>query len=285
MSIFKKKDKASVNVESPAEEIKQDLKRLKREKIVSSIIFILLGLVLLIWPGTSLGVVARVIGAVLTCGGIVAILMFLFNKEKGFASSAVLTVGVIVAVIGAWIFINPSFLVELIPTIIGLIVIISGILNLSECLTIHKLGKQGGIASLILAVVTIALGALVLVHPGVIADFIARIMGVVLAYNGVSDLYIISRVTGKVKEVAQAVSAVETTAQEITGSASGTSWQNEADADMDADSATTGHATGSKGASTQQHHAGIFGTVETTHFGDEPEEPAGPTLQFGDEQM
>ena len=194
----------------------RDLHRMKLEKIAGSLIFILLGIVLFIWPAAAMDTLSRVIGAVLVCGGVVAVLLFFFNKERGFASSAVLILGVIIAVIGYWIFTHPAFLTDLVPVITGLIIIISGIVNITEAVMIARMKKDGFAPSLVLAVITVALGVMILLRPGVVARFVARVMGAVLVYNGVSDLYIISRVTGKVRQAAAEASALTVTATETT---------------------------------------------------------------------
>ncbi len=221
MALFHKKTKETAGAKTPAAKTKaelfgRDLHRMKLEKMAGAVIFILLGVVLFGWPAAALDTLSRVIGAVLVCGGAVAVLLFFFNTEKGFASSAVLILGVIIAVIGYWIFTHPAFLTDLVPVITGLIIIISGIVNITEAVMIARMKKDGFVLSLALALITAALGVMILLKPGVIADFIARVMGAVLVFNGVSDLFIISRVTGKVKEAVQDATAVTVAAQEMT---------------------------------------------------------------------
>ena len=138
---------------SESETIRNAKKRLhtmKWNKVITSLIFIILGVVLLIWPNTALDVVCRIVGAGLLVGGVAAVVMFLVSRDRNFVSVAALTAGVIIAVIGLWLFMNPKFLVALVPTIMGIIIIISGVVNLGETITIHREHGDGTLASFIL---------------------------------------------------------------------------------------------------------------------------------------
>ena len=198
---------------SESETIRNAKKRLhtmKWNKVITSLIFIILGVVLLIWPNTALDVVCRIVGAGLLVGGVAAVVMFLVSRDRNFVSVAALTAGVIIAVIGLWVFMNPKFLVALVPTIMGIIIIISGVVNLGETITIHREHGDGTLASFILAVLTIALGLLIFFNPFHTAALLVRVLAIVMIFNGISDLWIISRITGTIKDVEQDLKAVDT---------------------------------------------------------------------------
>ena len=105
---------------------------------------------------------------------------------------------------------NPKFLVALVPTIMGIIIIISGVVNLGETITIHREHGDGTLASFILAVLTIALGLLIFFNPFHTAALLVRVLAIVMIFNGISDLWIISRITGTIKDVEQDLKAVDT---------------------------------------------------------------------------
>ena len=198
---------------SESETIRNAKKRLhtmKWNKVITSLIFIILGVVLLIWPNTALDVVCRIVGAGLLVGGVAAVVMFLVSRDRNFVSVAALTAGVIIAVIGLWLFMNPKFLVALVPTIMGIIIMISGVVNLGETITIHREHGDGTLASFILAVLTIALGLLIFFNPFHTAALLVRVLAIVMIFNGISDLWIISKITGTIKDVEQDLKAVDT---------------------------------------------------------------------------
>lgn len=182
-------------------DIKRDLKIMKRNKVISALIYVALGVVLLAWPAETLTSVSKIIALILAFGGAVAVVMYFVNGTKGLFSYAGLTGGVIVAVIGMWLFYHSDFLVSLIPTIVGFMLIISGLVNLSEAFQIKKEHGEGVLMSVILAAITILLGVIIFAFQMQFASLVTRLMGIALVYDGVSDLLIISKITGVVKTV------------------------------------------------------------------------------------
>ena len=106
----------------------------------------------------------------------------------------------------------------IVPAVVGILILISGIINLSETITIHKQNGEGVLLSLILSLITVALGILIILKPSVLNNIILVLMGFSLIYDGVSNLIIIAGITGMVhearKEYAQAkqdAAAIDTT--------------------------------------------------------------------------
>ncbi len=187
------------------QQAEKDIRTLKINKVITSLMFVALGAVLLIWPLNALTVVCKAIGLVLAFGGIAGIVLYLVGRSKSFLAISGVTIGVILTVLGLWLFLNPEFLVALVPTIVGLILMISGLINLGEAFTIHRERGTGVLMSVILALLTLGAGALIFANPDAISAFIVKIMGIALIYDGISDLIIISRITGRVREAEQVI--------------------------------------------------------------------------------
>ena len=58
------------------------LKGLKANYTMSAILSIIMGLVLLIWPGTTTQIVCTMLGIVLLSYGIIQIVMFLWTRKR-----------------------------------------------------------------------------------------------------------------------------------------------------------------------------------------------------------
>ena len=212
--MWKKKKEQNENT---AAILKKKIHVMKRNKVVTSLAFIAMGVILLLWPGETLSVAAQVIGACLTLAGAAAVVMYFVGDEKSFFSISAMVIGVIVGVLGLFILINPVFLVALIPTIMGFIILISGIINISEAMTIHRQQGDGAVMSLVIGMITIILGVIILINPFHTASLMCRFLGIFLIFDGVSDLVIISRITSEVREASQVLHAVDSTAKDVTG--------------------------------------------------------------------
>ena len=66
------------------------------------------GLVLIIWPGTSTQVVCMVLGGVLLLYGIIQIVLYLIARERTLYLQGMLMLGIVFGVLGAWILFRPD---------------------------------------------------------------------------------------------------------------------------------------------------------------------------------
>lgn len=164
----------------------------KRNKILLSIVQIIFGAILLIYPQQSMETVCKIIGAGLLVSGLGMLAASAVKKSA--VAPVFMVLGIVIGVLGAWIFLSPDTLIGIIPTIMGVLIAADGIANLSEAVAIGKQGSGGTVLAILLAIVTIAFGAILIFKPMGIARFIIRIMAISVIYNGISDFLIAFRI-------------------------------------------------------------------------------------------
>ena len=86
-------------------------KELKVNYAVSAILCALLGLVLMVWPGTTTQIVCMMLGIVLLAYGVIQIAVYLFNQVRTIISQGMLLLGIVFAVIGVWILLRPEMII------------------------------------------------------------------------------------------------------------------------------------------------------------------------------
>ena len=182
------------------EKIWGDMKRVRRDKVILAIIGLVIGVILLVWPLTSLSVIVRVIGAAMMVIGVYSILMYLVSGRDGRSVFALIG-GILIGLVGGGLFARPEGLVAFIPVIIGIVVLLSGITNLFETFTLGRQRYGKWYISLIFALITIILGLLLIFRPFGVASFLTRLIGVAVIFDAVSNLWIISRISGGVKNI------------------------------------------------------------------------------------
>lgn len=190
------------------------MKKFKANRIIFSLGAVALGVILLVWPATSLLVLARIIGAVLAVGGIVMAIMCLRDRRV-VLSASMLVLAVVMIICGIVVYLHPGDLVSLIPTVMGVLVLLSGIVNLGETFTLTRQRYGRWWVSLLVALATIALGIILITKAFGVASMITRIAGIVLIFDGVSDLWVISRISTAVKDAVQDANAVDVEAEII----------------------------------------------------------------------
>ena len=183
------------------------LKNLKANYTVSAVICVIIGLVLIIWPGTSTQVVCMVFGGMLLAYGIIQIALYLFAREHTLYLQGMLLLGIVFGVLGAWILIKPEIIIATVPIVIGLIVIVHGVHNALQAIDLKKLGYSKWWVALLFGILTVALGMILVYNPFSVVNTVVRVIGAFLIYDGMSDMWIISRISKTKKEKQRIIDA------------------------------------------------------------------------------
>ena len=170
------------------------IKSLKVNYSLSAVICVILGIVLLVWPGQSTQVVCMVLGIVLGGFGLIQIILYLATKEKTMISHSMMMLGVVLAVIGSWIVLKPETIIKAVPMIVGILIVIHGFHNAVQAIDLKKMQYDNWWVALLLSLLTVALGVVLICNPFTIVDTVVRIIGAFLVYDGLSDMWILSRV-------------------------------------------------------------------------------------------
>ncbi|WP_035767471.1 HdeD family acid-resistance protein [Butyrivibrio sp. NC2002] len=184
--------------------------RLKTNFFIDAIILVVVGLILVFLPGTTLTILTKAIGVLILVAGIASVASGIIKKEQNMLTrNSSLGMGLIVSVVGLWILINPHFFESIIPIIAGVIILFSGLMNLGEAISLSRSKYSNWWVALILAVLTILVGAFLLFRPVIALSYVVQLIGGALIYNGISNLWIVSRIHKVDKENGKEVIDVE----------------------------------------------------------------------------
>ena len=175
------------------------LKRIKTNAILSALLYVVIGLVLLLRPELSTSALCTALGIVLILRGLSDILDFVFHKDGSLYYSLHLAGGIVIAAVGVWLVTKPTLIAVLVPRVIGLLILFHGCSNLGDTLKLQKNKSSQSLAALILSGITLALGVLLVVNPFAAFTTVVRVIGAVLIYDGVSDIWISMQVSKAVK--------------------------------------------------------------------------------------
>ena len=183
----------------------EKLKQLKWNYIIEALIMVVIGIVLIIWPQGSLEMMAKALAILLILAGGVMIASYFIHKERTIAVSGGLAMGIIVAAIGVWIFIYPSPFIDFVPRLFGVFIIASGINNLAQTLSLIRSSYGLWWLSLLFALITIILGGILLFNPKFIENILVALIGGFLVFDGLTNLWTVSRVTKFTRAADQAI--------------------------------------------------------------------------------
>ena len=157
-----------------------------------SILMIVIGIVLVLWPGHVMTTALKIIGVALLVGGVIAIVSWYRGRMRD-VSFLTLAEGLLLALCGIFVLAAPKLLISIVPVAVGIVVLLNGIINLAQALDQRREGYGRWSVSLALAVLTIVLGLLVVFNPFSTMEMLVMAIGIVIIYNGVSNLWIESR--------------------------------------------------------------------------------------------
>lgn len=191
------------------------LKKIKTNVVVSALFCIALGIVLVIWPGASAQILCMAIGAVLMVSGLTRLVNYIFGRDGSLFSQLNLVMGIIITGIGLWILLQPKTIGIMVPILVGIIFLIHGINDLQQAVNLCKNQYDKWWVVLLLGLATIGFGILLIWNPFEAVETLFMFIGFFLIYDGVSDIWIISRVSYVAKLYRQEAEAVDTEAKEI----------------------------------------------------------------------
>ena len=167
------------------------MKKILSNGIVSALIMIALGVILMLWPGNVMSIVCAVIGWGLLITGAAGLVIAFVRKKNEEANESLDIVSIlkdIVAIILGIILISRmETVVSILPFIIGIIVIINGAVNAVQAL-LYKNESKNWLVALIAGIVVVLIGLLMVFNPLEVAVSQVFLMGLMLCFDGVSNL-------------------------------------------------------------------------------------------------
>lgn len=191
------------------------LKKLKKNVVISAVLCILLGLVLAIWPGMSMHIVCIAVGSVLIIGGLMRLAESFLARDGSMYTQMNMIVGIVFTVVGIWIVIKPEKVLAIIPIIMGIVIALHGLNNIRQAITLCRDKYDKWWVALILGGLTVGFGALLIFRPFAALDTAVTLIGIFLVYDGVSDLWIVSRISRTARALQQEAEALDVDAEEI----------------------------------------------------------------------
>ena len=162
------------------------------DNLSKTLILGLVGLILLLIPGTLNKIIGILIGAALLIVGVLAIIKYTKEKEEG--SNLNLVSGILYSVLGVIIIIYPYSIINLVTICLGVYLVINGLLKLKLSFNLKNVTDKW-IGTLIMSIVTVILGILLIFNPfaGITITKLAGAFLVIVAIFDLIDTYIIEK--------------------------------------------------------------------------------------------
>ena len=197
------------------------LKSIKVNILSSAILCIILGIVLVAYPNTSLTFVCRAVGVIVLVTGLGFVFGYLKSGKSFWYGKVELVFGSIFAILGGFIVLYPLGIISIIPIVFGILLVYHGIANMRQAFELRQYKDRGWWFPVMVAATTIILGIFIMKNPFRTIDVIMRIIGACLIYDGLMNTMLAGRFVKSIRnfrklEATEAAREVEETLTEET---------------------------------------------------------------------
>lgn len=180
----------------------QTVKNIFKNFWILSVFCIVLGVALIADPGFFSKTIGYIIAGLLTCYGVVMLIIYFTKSSEGFfENGAKLVGGLLLCAAGVFVFIQPDIISKVVAIVSGMYMLINGIVNLQGTLKMRKAGYPDWKTTGIPALITLCVGILLVLNPMMSFGFAMRLLGICLFVAGLINLIdcaIISHRLGKI---------------------------------------------------------------------------------------
>ena len=169
--------------------MKEKFKSFRLNITIPAIFTIVIGVLLLFYPTESLVAMSRVIAGIVILSGVFIVVSQIY--ERGFNNALGVAVGVILALIGVWIFKDPMKIVSIIPIAIGVILVIHGVQDLAMAVEAARARASSPWIAFVIAALNIILGVICIGAAFKLVSIATRIIGFMLIWDGITDFGIV----------------------------------------------------------------------------------------------
>lgn len=167
--------------------MKEKIIGILKTQIVSSLVFIILGICLVIMPVTMVNIICKVIfGLLLICTG--AYHIFVYIKANRNPNLLDLFSGVLLFVLGGFLFFNPQIVVKLLPILLGTFVLIDCIWIFQGCIDMRKSSRTEWKAFTLINIIFVILSVTLAFNPFANIKNTIIFAGCVLFLKGIADI-------------------------------------------------------------------------------------------------
>ena len=185
------------------------LKKIKANMLVSSLLCVLLGLVLVLRPGLSVRIVCTAVGIVLILSGVTRIIDWFCARDGSMYAQMNLIFGIVLVVVGVWIVVKPDKVLAIIPIIVGIVIGMHGLNNLKQAIELWRDKYDKWWVAFILGALTVGFGVLLICRPFAAIDTVVMLIGFFMIYDGLSNIWIVTRIYKNAKMFKKEMEAVE----------------------------------------------------------------------------
>ncbi len=175
-------------------------KNLKWTAVAISVVCILAGVLLVMFPGASADVISNIIGySLILSGAVNVVTYFLLDLQVSLFRND-FVIGVVLCLLGILVIVEKEAFQNLIPFLLSIVIVASGVTKLQNAIDMRRLKAKKNMSQVVLALVSIVFGLFVMFGKINGTELLFTLIGAGFIYSGITDLYSTICVSSKVQK-------------------------------------------------------------------------------------
>lgn len=159
------------------------MKRIKALYITISILSLLAGIALVIWPGASVITICYVVGSAAILAGAVRLAGYFSKDSYNLNFQFDFAMGLVFLILGTVLIFHPGDTVAVLHFSVGILVLVDSVFKLQTALDAKHFGLKKWWVMLLCALLCAGLGLVLVILPFRTAEILVRVTGAALAVN------------------------------------------------------------------------------------------------------
>lgn len=174
-------------------------KMIKVNTLTSAICYTLIGVILLCFPTTTLNLVGNLLAAAVAAMGVTRLIRYLKRDSASEYMENDLVAAVILLLIALFIFFGKGLIVSIIPFLLGIGILVSGIGKLQQALDLRRLNASywGGVMAI--SVISMVFGLIMVFNPFDTVVTLLMCIGIGMIFTGVTDFIALWNINKRMK--------------------------------------------------------------------------------------
>jgi uncharacterized membrane protein HdeD (DUF308 family) len=165
------------------------ISKAKKASLIVSLATVLLGIVLILWPGSSVELICRILGICVLIFGAAKLIGYFSDDVYRSAFRFDLVLGIFSAILGLVLIFRPDTIISLAHILVGVYVFIEGVFKVQSAVDAKRMGVSGWWALAVGAAVTVIVGLVLVFFPFDAAKTVVRAIGIALIIEGAESFF------------------------------------------------------------------------------------------------
>lgn len=174
--------------------------KLLKSSIWSSIALIILGLLLIFYSELTIVSISYGVGGVLIAIGVIALIKYISNINKDIKNELDIVYGIGTVILGIIVISNPKAIASIIPFVLGVLIVINSTAKIDYSFKLKKQKNNLWVSTLVVSLIALVCGILLIFNPFAGAEFITKVIGIILVVYAILDIISTIRISKVLKE-------------------------------------------------------------------------------------